>query len=274
MSYLIVRYAEGAGGSFLTCVLAASKSVWHWDSFVQLNKTEELAFRYIQDRFKPDFNNWIARDPKPFNDYNLHFLSSKYPRGDDLSLEEFTDLCNQHSSVHFLHGINSGLKVIIPWHKLYVPVFFQNSKIISISIDPLSIKWYHRCLWYKKFGIKNGMIHIKADDPAYNPTRLKYFKKFNNPYLINKPFIPFVKENIIKNKQKLNFLNLPSNLDQSIICLSDMLNTNKFVNHIQRLCDENEICCPSKSFLENTHNYWLKCHTPILKIHKYAYNDN
>mgnify|MGYP003346719828 FL=1 len=256
--FLLIRWAEGSGGSFLSSVIAASPSVWHWDSAVQLNKSEDACLDYIKSRFQPDFDGWIARDPKPQNDYNLHFISTKYPRGDDLSEEEFSSLCEQEGSNHFRDGMDSGLLIPFPWHKINTPPFFSFAKSMTIRIDRLSLRWYHRSLWNKKFGMKGSLIHVKADDPSYNPGRQEYFLRFNNPYLIDQPLRKFVRENILLNKQKLAFLE-PS-VGNAMIDLSEMLDTDSFVSAVGRICKQLGIASPSKGFIKDSHQHWMYCH--------------
>jgi hypothetical protein len=260
MKFLLTQFAEGSGGSFLMCVLAASNSVWHWDEKTQNNKTEDKSLSYIKSKFQKDYTLWIARDPKPQNDYNLHFLSTKYPRGDDLTLEEFKSLCKLNGSDHFINGINSNLYQILPWHKITIPGFFNNPLVCTIIIDKSSLRWYHRSLWNKKFGIKDNLIHIKADDPSYNPERERYFQIFNNPYLVNKPFFNFVKENIILNKQKLLFLNPTISSNNSSIFLSELIDEKKFVQKVQKICRELNLELLSKNYLIECHKYWKQCH--------------
>lgn len=260
MSFLLIRFAEGSAGSFLMSVLAASESVWHWDKETQDNKTEDLSFQYIQKTFKPDFEFWILRDPKPQNDYNLHFISTKYPRGNELSLSNFKENCARDASKHFFQGQSSGKHIALPWHKIDVPSFLEDPLVVTIKIDQPSLRWYHRSLWRKKFGIKNGMIHIKADDPVYNPARAEYFAKFNNPYLINQSVFSFVKENVISNKQKLAFL-MPADVpNNSMIELSSLLEEDKFVKGISDICTSFNILKPTNPFIRECHRYWMSCH--------------
>lgn len=260
MRFLLIRYAEGAGGSFLASVLAASPSAWHWDKHVQNNKTEEACLDYIKSRFLPDYHSWIQRDPKPQNDYNLHFISTKYPRGDDLTIDQFNNCCLADASAHFHAGVRSDLELILPWHKISTPAFFHGAKSITIRLDHKSMRWYHRSLWNKKFGIKDGLIHIKADDPAFNPSRAEYFRRYNNPYLIDESFVSFARRNIINNDQKMRFLDPPIKRDDSIIDLSELLETKSFVSAIQRACQSLSVIPPSDSFLEQSYKYWMSCH--------------
>jgi hypothetical protein len=129
---------------------------------------------------------------------------------------------------------------------------------MTIRIDKPSLRWYHRSLWNKKFGMKGSMIHVKADDPSYNPRRHEYFMRFKNPYLIDQPLRKFVRENILLNKQKLAFLE--PNVSDARIDLSEMLQTDSFSSAVGRACRQIGISTPSEGFIRDSHRHWMHCH--------------
>ena len=259
--FLLVRYAEGSAGAFLSSVLSCSTSIAHSDALVEHNKTSDMCVEYIKSHYTNDMSNWLLREPKPQEAIGFHFISTRFDRGNHLTVEEFINLCKTDATPYFWESVNNNKIVPMLWHKKIVPIFFNNPMIVTIIVDDASAKWYHRALWYKKYGIKDGKIHIKADDPTYNPNRAVYFKKFNNPYLLDISPYTFIKNNIINSPAKNLFSsNVNFNDHTQFIKLLDILDENKFVAAINRICISFNLATVPTDIIRASHQHWISCH--------------
>jgi hypothetical protein len=262
--FLMVQYAPGSAGKFLASLLMCSPSLSHFDPTVEISKTEEQCIAYIQNHFPSDITQWVLTEPNHASAWNLHFISGKYPRGDDLTTDQFISQATVSATDHFCHSVNQDKIIPSIWHKSNIPLFLENSRFVTIIIDPPAIKWYHRASWYKSYGWKDGNIHLKMNDPSMNPAMALYFQKFNNPVTTNENFFSFVKREILDNPFKKQFLS-STNFNQpslrSFVNLSDLLNFNLCVNAVNRICKELDIVPIPLSIITQGHKHWLSCHT-------------
>lgn len=264
-NFLVVRYANGSAGKFLLTVLMASKSVAHFDSAIETNKSDNLCVDYVHQHFSPDIANWLKTEPKHSDAWNLHHVSSNYPRGDDLSQQEFFNAAKLNATEHFWNSVQNDKLIPFIWHKQSVPVFFGQSKFVTIVIDPQSVKWFHRARWYKQYAALNGGVHIKELDPSYNSAKLtQYYQQFSAKYLIDQKPVSFIKTNIIKDPKKILFQNIDNFIDQPpaqfFLNLSDILSPSRCVDKINELCKTFGIVPISESLIIDCHRHWLSCH--------------
>lgn len=262
--FLLVRYAPGSAGMFLISLLMGSKDVAHFDPVINQNKTINNCILYIKDHFTPQISDWLKREPRNTVAWNLHFVSAKYSRGHDMSYAQFIDTAQQEATTYFWEQVNSEKIIVTPWHKPYVPDFYKDAKIVTIIIDKKSEKWFHRALWSKLYGIDNGKIHLKMNDPVFNPPMQQYFAKFNNPTHVDEHFYSFVKREIFKDRYKeeymdaSNFSNDSNN--QAFINLSDLLDTNSCVFNVARVCQELDIASVPDDLVRYGQIHWNGCH--------------
>ena len=238
--FLMVNYAPGSAGKFLTSLLMSSPSLAHFDPNVENNKTPDACVDYIQQHFLNNLSTWIAFEPNHGSAWNLHFVSGKYPRGDNLTTDQFISQATVSATDHFCHSVNQDKVIPSIWHKVNVPEFLSNSMFVTIIIDPLAIKWYHRAVWYKLYDLREGRIYIKNNDPKLNPAMAHYCQKFNNPLYSDDGFFTFVKREIINDTFKKTFLsenNFVPHANREFILLSDLLNYQRCQLTITRICN-------------------------------------
>ena len=263
--FLIIRHSVGGGGRFLASCLMASKSVAHFDSAIEQSKTDKLCLDYIKQKFTNDLNVWTKTEPNPVDAWNLSFCSAKYPRGDDLSINEFDNLARTHCTPHFWDSVEQNKLISLCWHKAVDPVFTHHAKNIVIIIDPPSTKWLHRANWYKHYEIKNRGIHLKQHDPSYAPPLIaEYINKFNNPIYSTEHPYSFIKNNIVNCKFKKVFSskeNFNSLNNAEFLNLSALLDENQFIKQIQTITNNLNIDPIAESFLRTAHQHWSSCHT-------------
>lgn len=259
----MVNYAPGSAGKFLTSLLMSSASLAHFDPVVESNKTADACINYIQQRFSKNLSSWIKFEPNHGTAWNLHFVSGKYPRGDDLTIDQFIKLATDSATDHFCHSVNQDKIIPSVWHKVNVPDFLSNSMFVTIIIDPLSIKWYHRAVWFKLYDFINGRIYIKNNDPKLNPAMAQYCQKFNNPIYSDDKFFTFVKRDIINDSFKKTFLSQENFVPchrREFILLSDLLNYQKCQTIVNQICNRFNIDLVPPEVVLHGHQHWLSCH--------------
>lgn len=266
-NFLLVQFAEGSAGLFLTSLLATSKSVGHYDQNINKDKTDKLCLEFIKSRFTNDAEHWLLREPRPQTLLNLHFVSTRFPRGDDLTTDEFFCLCQTDAKEHFWQIAQEKKLIPMVWHKQNIPIFFKNASIVTILIDPMSYKWYHRATWYKKYGIKNSKIHIRTDDPMYNVARSAYVEKFKNEYLVDQHPFTFIKNNILKTDYKNIFKteeNFKDGCQREFITLSEILDIDRLELALTRICKKFNLDPISHELLVDAWNHWRECHDSFM----------
>lgn len=263
--FLIVRYANGSAGKFLTSLLMSSASVAHFDADIENNKTDDKCLDYIKTHFVKNLDHWLKFEPKHTDAWNLHHISSNYSRGEDLTSAEFLAKSCANATDHFWSSVNKNKCIPLIWHKNTIPEFFKTAKFITIIIDQLSIKWYHRARWYKQYSVVNNKIHLKEHDPAFNTNAVsKYYAQFKNQVDINQSVRSFIKENIIKDPKTKLFQSTDAFIDQSIdqkfINLSDILTVDKCISQLDQICNYYKLTPISENLIRNGHNHWAQCH--------------
>lgn len=261
--FLMVQYAPGGAGKFLSSLLMSSPSLAHFDPAVQASKSINKCVDYIRNHFTSDIDKWILQEPNHVAAWNLHFISSKYSRGDELTRAEFVALAETNASDHFCTSVNDDKIIPSIWHKTNTPEFFTNAMFVTVILDKPSLKWYHRSIWYKLFGSKDGKIHLKVNDPELNPPMRAYFEKFKNPIYSDEPFYSFVKHNILDTEFKSKFMTRDSFINHSqhaFINLSELLDTESCVKMIDRVCTKFDLDPVPVDVVEQGHAHWMSCH--------------
>jgi hypothetical protein len=261
--FLLVQYAPGSAGKFLMSLLLGSNNVAHFDPVVDQDKTIDRCISYILQHFKQPIGDWCKYEPHHNSSWNLHFVSTKHSRGDDLSYRQFMAHAQQEASEYFWEQVANEKIITVAWHKTYIPEYYADSKIITILIDKKAEKWFHRALWLKLYGCKDGKIHLKMNDAEFNPHMQQYFKKFNNPMYSDEPFFSFVKREILKNQFKKEYTdknNFDNNIFRSFVNLSDLLTVESCVATVNRICRELDFVSVPEEIVRSGHAHWVSCH--------------
>jgi hypothetical protein len=263
-NFLLVQYAPGGAGKFLISLLMGSRDVAHFDPIINQNKTIAGCISYIEKHFTKQIGDWLKHEPRNIDAWNLHFISTKYSRGHDMSYDQFMSLAEQEASPYFWEQVAEEKVIVTPWHSTVIPEFYKGSKIITIIIDNSTEKWFNRAVWAKLYGIKDGKIHLKMNDPDFNPPMQQYFKKFNNPIYTDDRFFKFAKEKILKDPFKIKYMdqnNFVPDVNRAFINLSDLLSVDSCVTNVNRVCQELNIAPISEEIIRNGQMHWASCHT-------------
>lgn len=156
---IFVRYASGSAGRFVSVMLQTSEKVACWSEELERHKgTAQFAdrfFEYFQKGYQDDLSRHLYNEPGP--DYPVWpWFSATWPRGDDLSVDEFIDQLIAHEYQYWLDNIHASKKSLLLLHKSRLPNFAYNASVVNIVIDPPAYKWLNRARYLKIFGEENG----------------------------------------------------------------------------------------------------------------------
>jgi len=156
---IFVRYASGSAGRFVSTMLQLTDRVACWNPDLEkLKHTDKFSaafFKYFQQGYQHNLSRHLYHEPTPAEPV-WPWFSATWPRGDDLTVDEFVDQLILHEYRHWLENINRGRLNLLLLHKSRIPVFGLGSKIVNIVVDPASKKWLNRARYLKIFGEENG----------------------------------------------------------------------------------------------------------------------
>ena len=264
--FLVVRYAPGAAGKFLTSLLMSSPSLAHWDQQVELDKSVIGCNQYIQNHFPHNIGDWLQHEPRHTDAWNLHFISMTWPRNDDLSQCKFNALAKEHGSKYFWESVDQGKLIPFTTNKNTVPDFFKDSLFVTVLLDLDAVKWYHRAKWYKHYEVQHGKVYNKTlDSKFHNPVMKQYYDRYSseNKMHVEEKFSSFVRHNIINNPVKHLFMdvdNFKQDIAQVIISLSDILHLDRCILQVDKICKELNLLPVPKDVIISGHRHWSSCH--------------
>lgn len=242
---IFVRYASGAAGRFVSVMLQTSDVVACWEPRLDnLKGTDQFRsefFTYIQQSFQNDLTQHLYNEPTP-QEPVWPWFSATWPRGDNLTVDEFIDQLILHEYQHWLDNISKDRFNLLLLHKSQIPAFALGSKIVNIVIDPAAQKWVHRARYLKIFGEENGRWFSREFLPDLLQKRYAGVER-----MVDLPDIwlpgsrySIIKNHVINDQRVRMFEDLDqilehrSNLccDQVNIQLSDVLNQQAFLKQM------------------------------------------
>jgi len=264
--FLIVNFAQGAAGNFLSSILQCSNNIAHFSKIDHTSKPNTNWLLYFNKIFTKNYSTWLDLEPgSQFNTWGTRqIFSQTYPRGNNLSIEEFLKLEKENCSKYYFECKEQGLFIPIFWHKKEMPEYFANSIRLIINIDNESRRWYSHSFYKKHFSIlESNNQHIKIADLSHRPNFSIY--NFENEYILTyKNFRSFVKDKIINANQRKDFLNLKNiyewDIDSYKINLSDILDLQSFIVRYQSICNHFNFDQIDTNTVQELHNYWINCH--------------
>jgi hypothetical protein len=258
--FLLVQFNQGAAGKFLLSLLMGSNSVAHFNSCIEEHKDNQSLLKYVKNSFQ-SFDRWIATEPNPVPAWNIHWISNKMPRGNNQTVDEFNKQLQSDASEYFWQSVNNNKYILILTNKTVLPLAYQHLTPIVIINDKPSLTFLRKSIWVKHYKIKDHKIYLKINDPDMYPEPTKsIMKKFDNPIFSNDSVFSFYRRVIWKNPNT-NFFSESKNFSKgNFINLSELLNIDKLVPAMDRLCNELAIDPIDKHFIQQAHAYWIKLH--------------
>jgi len=268
--FLAIRFAPGAGANFLISVLQCSNGVGHWIPELEYNKDQTNWLEYFQEVFSSNLGSWLDREPASRNHLGVkEIFSAKFPRGNNLSVEDFAQQEAKCCSPHYFDLKNKNAYIPVFWNKVYVPDFFASATYINIMLDRSSLKWFDRSVYYKHYNIESinvdGSVTVRCEEhlPKWHPKNFN----FGNQHIKTFPsYRKFLQEEIFANHWRQQYLDpscfdtTPKNQPQFTINLSDILDFKKFQLEYVRLCNFLNIATIDIDMLKSLHSCWMDCH--------------
>lgn len=260
--FLLTQFNEGAAGKFLMSLLMGSDSVAHFDQNVEKNKTILSLTDYVQKSFQ-SFDHWLVNEPNPTSVWNIYWISNKMERGATQSPKDFKKQLATEASEYFWQCVQNNKRILIVSNKTILPAAYQHVKPLVIINERKSLKFIRKSLWYKHYGIQDNKIYLKINDPEMipEPTR-SIMKRFNNPIHLNESVLSFYRRVLWKNPNTRFFSDQDNfNKNSIFINLSEILDINKLVPAIDRICKNLGISQVDHTYIQQAHAHWINLHT-------------
>jgi hypothetical protein len=269
--FIITRFTHGSAGKFLSSVLQTSKVIDHWSAIVQDNKHNSAVFdplvlQHTARSFPTDHSTYMRSEPMV--PYNVDLYSASYPRGDNVTIDQYLGNAHAQNDVRLLKGINNNLKLNLIFHKPQLPLFCKGAEVVTVSVTSQREKnWLYKTLWSKHFLEKNNKIHYLPSDPNYcSFYSLVPVLTFNNEYLF-----PAEAKEELYNKYVINdhtnqwyfdtdqFVGHDTDhqLDNTFIQLDEILLVDKFLPAVDRIFEHHNLGRPDLVLIEKMHQIWL-----------------
>jgi len=277
--FIVVRYANGSGGRFLSTVLQLSKSVAFWNrSFESAKSSLDFSSRflsYVDDSFPTDPAKHLLLEPDL--PYCSDFYSGTYNRGDDIDYSEYTRRLTDNNDDYFFENIKQNKKVNLILHRSKIPNFMLGSIFVNIIIDtPRALKFVHDLLWAKHFEILSdqSVLHLPDDPTRCNPKRKTLVEKYaNGPVIVASDIDTIYKEKVVNNPELKLFSNTdllyadPSNIQvtNTEFYLDNIFNEGRFIDNILLICSQASIDCPDLELLKQCRLIWFKKQMEIIQ---------
>ncbi len=252
--WVILRYRPASGGKFLCSCLLTINKIAHWDKRVQSGK---LSFQSWVDGLWND-GPWIVAEP--MHDWGNTFFSRTFPRGNDITVEEYNIQMNANATDYAKEIWDSELLLLDFINKKEFPNWWKDSFHLSLDADVTS-RTYRQLLLTKLFpyDFENKLGYSLMDKPInYSSTNKTLVEsninatKYSNPW----QFKSFDSEDdwykhVLEHDFRINF-----DLDQPNIYLEQLLD----FTHVEEFISKVAIDLNSsynKEDLQYIHNFWL-----------------
>jgi hypothetical protein len=268
--FLVMRFAPGSAGNFLTSLLQCSDGIGHWDEHLERNKSDTDWLKYFQEVYVSDLSQWLNYEP--LNRQNLgvrEIFSAIYERGNYLSIDQFAEQEKKHCT-DFYFDLKSQQKYIpVFWQKNYFPEYFANATFINIMLDGSSLRWFDRSFYKKHFFIDtvnaDGSLIVRYE--RHRPSIVPRSFVGNNDYLNYHPsFTDFAKKEIFSNPWRSRYLGREylqgssNGRPEYTLTLSDLLDIKKLKPQYANLCKFLNITPMPTSLLLKLFAHWRQCH--------------
>lgn len=269
---LVVRYAGGSCGRFISTIFQTSNTVACWNKELENAKSrsdfENYFLQYIKASFPYDHRKHLILEPDL--PYFTDFYSGTFERGNDISYDEYCAILKDHNDAYFQKNLADGKKVNLILHKSKIPKFMQHASFVNIIIDTKqSLEFVQKLLWSKHFEIlsDNSVLHLPFDPSRCNPKRSHLVKRFSSelPILtgtIDEIYKRYILDNpefkIFSSTDKLYIDESNKTVVNTEFHLSDILNSSKFCHSILEICDKLSLEPPNKSLIKCSHEIWME----------------
>lgn len=170
-SFIITRYTHGAAGKFFSSVLQTSRQIDHWSIILQNLKYrqplfDQVSLQYISRSFPKDHSLYLRSEPMV--PYNSDLYSTGYIRGNNVTIDQYISNAIQQNDLRLLDCLQKNLAVNLIFNKPCIPLFCNNSKVVTITVCSKKEKqWLYKTLWSKHFLEKDDKICYLPSHPDF-----------------------------------------------------------------------------------------------------------
>jgi hypothetical protein len=273
--FLVTRFTHGSAGKFLSSVLQTSINVDHWSAVIESYKSKDLFEKLVLEHTNRSFpkDHALHLQHEPMAPYNTDLYSAGYPRGNEITLDQYIKNAVVKNDVRLLSGIAATRLINLNFHKPNIPIFCQGSQAVTITVTTNKEKqWLYQTLWSKHFLETDTEIRHLPSDPEYCSFQsLPTVLNFNNQYCypIDK------KEQLYKNYVLNSYTNSwyfePDRftefdkshcLNNVFIELDTLLTPSKFIKKIAKVFDALLLDPPNLNLIQQMHQLWLSRQIP------------
>ena len=269
-NFILTRFTHGSAGKFLSSVLQTSVKIDHWSAIIESNKLTDLFERLVLEYTRRSFpiDHSLHMQLEPMVPYNTDLYSAGYPRGNDVTLDQYLTYAIINNDHRILNCIKNNLFVNIIFHKSSIPIFCRDSKVITITVTSSSEKqWLYKTLWSKQFLETDNEILYLPSNPEYcNFSSIVSVLRFNNLYRFDKSLKNTLFEKYVVNDytnqwyfdpDKFSKHDAEYHLDNMFIRLEEILVVKNFLPAIERIFDYHCLGAPDLQLIEKMHQIWL-----------------
>lgn len=267
--FLITRFTHGSAGKFLSTILQTSTKVDHWSAIVQANKNNPqlltpILEEYMRRSFPHDHSMHLKSEPMV--PYDVSLYSAGYPRGNDVTLDQYLKNAQEVNDFRFLSCIQHGLIPNLVFHKPQLPLFCNDSNVITITVTSNKEKeWLYKTLWSKQFLENDDEIRYMISDPSYcSFASLPTVVKFNNNYKF-----PIGKKSELYEKHVLNnpanfyyfdpdkFSTIDKKFNNVFLALDDILVEKQFLEKMTEIFQQLDLGIANIDIIKRMHQIWI-----------------
>lgn len=178
--WLIVNSHPGTGNKFLCLCLLTIDQVAQWSPDVE-NSTTTFDQWVRQQWQSPSGTDWMSYEPMP--PWDLTFFSRSKPRGDDFTIEQWSNHCHTHGSDYFKEIWNGKKYLVDFWHKPKIPIWWNQAQIIRLNGNIEKSSLYKKFLLSKilPWDSATGDGMVMGDNPNI-PHKNQNVGRFSNQY--------------------------------------------------------------------------------------------
>lgn len=267
--FLITRFTHGSAGKFLSTVLQTSNKVDHWSTIVQANKNNTKLLKpilqeYMHRSFPSDHRLHLKMEPMV--PYDVSLYSTGYPRGNDVTLDQYLQNSRDTNDVRFQLCTQNNLLANLVFHKPQLPLFCNGNKVVTITVTSNKEKeWLYKTLWSKQFLETDTEIRYIPSDPSHcSFSSLPIVLNFNNEYKFDVSRKDELYEKYVVNDHTNpyyfnpdKFLEIDSEVDNIFISLNDILIEKNFLQSIKNVFRNFDLGPADIDMIKSMHEIWI-----------------
>lgn len=225
-----------------------------------------LVLQYVKRSFPEDLSQHMKQEPMV--PYSTDLYSTRYPRGNEVTLDQYLSHAIQIDDRRLLACIDNQLLINLVFHKPTIPTFCDGSNVVTILTTTENEKnWVVRALEHKHFLEINSQLHYLPADPDYcSFVSLPVVLKYNNPYKFDLADRERVLDQYVVNTDTNHWYDDPEkfveydkehNLNNCFINLSDILDAEKLIAEVERIFDHFHLGKTNSKLIRAMHDVWF-----------------